>query len=578
MRYILKYIRRYPGLLLLNLLGSMAFVINNLGLPTVFARMINQAIIPGDLDRLLYWGGVMLALIIVTNLGRIGLNYSSSLLSSRMIRDLRRDIYDKIQYYSPEEYEQIGVSSLITRIVTDCFILMQFTDMGLRIGFNTPLMFLGSCIMIFRMNIRLAWVVMAGLPFVLAVILFIAHRTQPLSHKQQASLDELNQLSRESLNGLRVIRAYAREAFQFDKFKRASERYRENAQALYTTMGASQPLFFHILIWIIVLVILFALRPLEVMHLSLGDLVAFIEYAFHVLFSVLMFSQVFMMYPRMQVSTERIAAVLDIPLSIDLNPEGVRQATGPGVVEFDHVTFGYPGETENPVIEDIQLTARPGETVALIGSTGSGKSTLIQLLPRFYDVTFGRIRVDGVDVRDYYLPALRERIGFIPQKATLFTGTIAENLRYGRAEATDDELWEALSIAQAEDFVRALPDGLETELAEGGTNLSGGQKQRLSIARAIVRRPAIYIFDDSFSALDYRTDAKLRQAMQQELNDATILIVAQRVSTIQHADQIIVLDEGRIAGRGTHDELMQSNQIYREIAKSQHMLAEEATV
>ena len=319
----------------------------------------------------------------------------------------------------------------------------------------------------------------------------------------------------------------------------------------------------------IVAIVWFALDPLHDGSLKIGDLVAFIEYSFHALLSFLFLANLFTMYPRTAVSSRRLKEIMDMPISIDPNENGITETASRGYLEFDNVTFAYPGETESPVLHNISFQAKPGETIAFIGSTGSGKSSLVQLIPRFYDVTLGKILVDGVDVRDYNLKALRQKIGFIPQKALLFTGTIAENLRYGKEDASVQELEQAAEISQAKEFIDSREERFDTHLAEGGSNLSGGQKQRLSIARAVVKDPDIFIFDDSFSALDYKTDATLRKRLKEVTGDATVLIVAQRVGTIMDADQIIVLDQGEIVGRGTHDELMESNEIYREIANSQ---------
>ncbi|MDU2420462.1 MAG: ABC transporter ATP-binding protein, partial [Streptococcus parasanguinis] len=329
------------------------------------------------------------------------------------------------------------------------------------------------------------------------------------------------------------------------------------------------PLFVQIIIAMIVAIVWFALDPLHDGSLKIGDLVAFIEYSFHALLSFLFLANLFTMYPRTAVSSRRLKEIMDMPISIDPNENGITETASRGYLEFDNVTFAYPGETESPVLHNISFQAKPGETIAFIGSTGSGKSSLVQLIPRFYDVTLGKILVDGVDVRDYNLKALRQKIGFIPQKALLFTGTIAENLRYGKEDASVQELEQAAEISQAKEFIDSREERFDTHLAEGGSNLSGGQKQRLSIARAVVKDPDIFIFDDSFSALDYKTDATLRKRLKEVTGDATVLIVAQRVGTIMDADQIIVLDQGEIVGRGTHDELMESNEIYREIANSQ---------
>ena len=569
MSHIWRYIKQRPGLLVLNLIGSLFFVIVNLGLPTILAQMINEAIIPNDIDKLYYWGAIMVVVIVAGAGGRILLSYASSKLTTLMIRDLRNDMFDKLQYFSHEEYEKIGVSSLVTRITNDAFVLMQFTEMSLRLGFNTPLMFIGSIIMIILTSPSLAWLLVLAIPFLIASIYWIAKRSRPISEAQQTSLDRINQYARENLTGLRVIRAFAREDYQEAKFHRQTDDYADVAGDLFKLMGLANPLFFHILIWMIVLIMWFALGPIEAGSLNIGILVAFIEYAFHALFSILMFSQLFMMYPRTNVSANRISEVLTMPISISPNESGVTETDTEGYLEFDNVTFAYPGETENPVLHNISFKAQPGQMVAFIGSTGSGKSTLVQLIPRFFDVTLGRILVDGVDVRSYQLKALRSKIGYIPQKSLLFTGTIGDNLRYGKYDASEKELTRATDVAQAKDFIEKTKERYQTFLAEGGSNLSGGQKQRLSIARAIVKEPSIYVFDDSFSALDYKTDAELRRRLKEITEHSTVLVVAQRISSIKDADQIIVLNEGEIVGRGRHEELMANNEIYQEIAQSQ---------
>ena len=531
--------------------------------------MIDEGINPRDVDRLYFWGWVMFAIILLGILGRIILSYAVGQLTTTMVRDMRNDLYAKLQEYSHHEYEQIGVSSLVTRLTSDAFVLMQFADSMLKMGVITPLMMVSSVLLILTTSPSLAWIVAVSVPFLAVVVWYVAVKTRPLSEKQQKTLDHLNQFARENLTGLRVIRAFAREEFQEDKFAAENEVYAENSNKLFKLTGLTEPLFVQIIIAMIVAIVWFALDPLHDGSLKIGDLVAFIEYSFHALLSFLFLANLFTMYPRTAVSSRRLKEIMDMPISIDPNENGVTETASRGYLEFDNVTFAYPGETESPVLHNISFQAKPGETIAFIGSTGSGKSSLVQLIPRFYDVTLGKILVDGVDVRDYNLKALRQKIGFIPQKALLFTGTIAENLRYGKEDASVQELEQAAEISQAKEFIDSREERFDTHLAEGGSNLSGGQKQRLSIARAVVKDPDIFIFDDSFSALDYKTDATLRKRLKEVTGDATVLIVAQRVGTIMDADQIIVLDQGEIVGRGTHDELMESNEIYREIANSQ---------
>ncbi|HFI0578800.1 TPA: ABC transporter ATP-binding protein [Streptococcus suis] len=569
MRLVWTYLKKYPKWIALDLLGAFLFVVVNLGLPTFLARMIDQGITKNNVGQLYYWAGMMGLIVLLGIVGRITLAYAAGQLTTNIVKDIRNDLYEKIQDYSHHEYEQIGVSSLVARMTNDAFVLMQFAEMVLKLGIITPLMMIASVIMTLVTSPSLAWTVAVAMPFLVIVIFYVATKTRPLSETQQKRLDTINQYVRENLMGLRVIRAFTREEFQEERFAAVNEEYTETSKKLFNLTGLTEPLFVQIIIAMIVAIVWFALEPLKTGSLQIGDLVAFIEYSFHALFSFLLFANLFNMYPRMSVSSQRIQEVLDMPISISKNEDGITETATRGYLEFENVTFAYPGETESPVLHNISFKAKPGETIAFIGSTGSGKSSLVQLIPRFYDVTLGRILVDGVDVRRYNLKALRSKIGFIPQKALLFTGTIAENLKYGKLDASLAELQEATDVAQAKDFIESKEEKFDTHLAEGGSNLSGGQKQRLSIARAIVKQPDIYIFDDSFSALDYKTDAILRARLKEVTENATVLIVAQRVGTIMDADQIIVLNEGEIVGRGTHNELMESNEIYREIANSQ---------
>lgn len=569
MGYIWSYLRKYPKWLSLNFTAAIFFVIVNLGLPTVLARMIDEGINPRDIERVYFWAWVMFGVIIVGILGRIVLAYAVGKITTTMVMDMRNDLYEKLQEYSHHEYEKIGVPSLVTRMTSDAFVLMQFSDQMLKLGVITPIMMVSSILLILQTSPSLAWIVAISMPFLAVVVWYVAVKTKPLSEKQQETLDKLNQYARENLTGLRVIRAFAREEFQEEKFGQANAVYADNSNKLFKLTGLTEPLFVQIIIAMIVAIVWFALDPLGDGSLEIGNLVAFIEYSFHALLSFLFLANLFTMYPRTAVSSHRLKEIMDMPISIDPNENGVTETETKGYLEFDNVTFAYPGETESPVLHNISFKAKPGETIAFIGSTGSGKSSLVQLIPRFYDVTLGKILVDGVDVRDYNIKALRQKIGFIPQKALLFTGTIAENLRYGKEDASIEELDKAADVAQAKEFIESKEEQFDTHLAEGGSNLSGGQKQRLSIARAVVKEPDIYIFDDSFSALDYKTDATLRKRLKEVTGDATVLIVAQRVGTIMDADQIIVLDHGEIVGRGTHEELLATNEIYSEIARSQ---------
>ncbi|MDK4353077.1 multidrug efflux ABC transporter subunit EfrA [Enterococcus thailandicus] len=569
MKLMWHYTMRYKKFLLLNFICVFGFILIELGLPTILARMIDFGILQDDFDYVKQQGIVMIVITVIGIILNILLGYFGSRITTNIVADIRDDLFEKIQSYSHQEYENLGVSSLITRTTNDAYQIMLFLQNILRIGFMTPMMFAVSLYMVVRTSAILGLYVVGALPFLLLAVIAIAKVSEPLSKKQQKNLDKINSILRENLSGLRVIRAFVNEKFEEKRFGEVNENYASSSKSLFRLMAVAQPGFYFLFNIVMVLIIWSGTLQIDAGSLRVGDLIAFIEYIFHALFSFMLFASVFMMYPRAAVSASRIQEALDAQPEISENPEGVSETKTKGFVEFKNVTFAYPGHAQEPVIRNVSFTASPGETVAFIGSTGSGKSTLIQLIPRFYDVSEGEVLIDGVDVRDYRLSTLRDKIGFIPQKALLFTGTIAENLRYGKEDATDEEMKEAADIAQATDFISRKPDGFNEHLSEGGANFSGGQKQRLAIARAIIRRPEIYIFDDSFSALDYQTDAKLRARLKKETTESTVLIVAQRVGTIMHADKIVVLNEGEVVGMGTHRELLENCPIYYDIAASQ---------
>ncbi|MEG0475693.1 MAG: ABC transporter ATP-binding protein [Carnobacterium sp.] len=569
MKLMWRYLKNYKLLLLLNFLCVFGFVIIELGLPTLLALIIDEGIVMNEYPVVLYYGKWMIALAVIGLIGLIGLAFAGSRITSNIVRDIRNDIFMSVQSFSHREFNQIGVSSLVTRTTNDAFQVMVFLQMLLRLGMMTPIMFISSFVMIVRTSPSLSYVALIAIPFLFAIVWLIGKKSEPLSEQQQANLDNINQNLRENLTGLRVIRAFVKESFQESRFAKVNQNYASVSKKLFKLMALAMPGFS--IAFNLILAAIVWLGAVEIQNggLQVGSLIAFIEYIFHALFSFMLFANVFMMYPRAAVSAERIEEVLQIEPSIDENETGVTETKTHGYIAFENVTFAYPGNTESPVIRDISFTADPGETIAFIGSTGSGKSTLIQLIPRFYDVTKGRILIDGVDVRDYQLRALRKKIGFIPQKALLFTGTISHNMRFGKWNATTNEVEEASDISQAKDFILSKPDQYEEYLAEGGSNMSGGQKQRLSIARAIIKKPDIYIFDDSFSALDYQTDARLRERLKAETKESAVLIVAQRVGSIRHADKIIVLDKGVIVAQGKHEELLKTSDIYYAIASSQ---------
>lgn len=569
MKLMWHYTMRYKKLLLFDFICVFGFILIELGLPTILARMIDQAIPNASGNQVNQLGLLMLAVVVIGVIMNILLGYFTTRITTNITADIRDDLFAKTQSYSHQEYEAIGVSSLITRVTNDAYQIMLFLQNILRMGFMTPMMFAVSLYMIFRTSPSLSWYVLLALPALLVAVVAIAKISDPLSTRQQKNLDKINGILRENLSGLRVIRAFVNEKFEESRFRKVNEAYTESSKSLFKLMAVAQPGFTFLFNIVMVLIIWNGSKQIDAGQLQIGDLIAFIEYIFHALFSFMLFASVFMMYPRAAVSARRIQEALDATSEIAEKESPVTETAKKGYVTFENVTFAYPGHAESPVIRDVSFTAKPGETVAFIGSTGSGKSTLIQLIPRFYDVSAGRVLVDDVDVRDYSLAALREKIGYIPQKALLFSGTIAENLRYGKEDATLEEMQRAANIAQAAEFIAEQPERFDAHLSEGGSNFSGGQKQRLAIARAVIRRPEIYIFDDSFSALDYQTDAKLRARLKKETTESTVLIVAQRVGTIMHADKIIVLNEGNVVGMGTHQELLRDCQVYYDIASSQ---------
>ena len=569
MKLMLRYTLRYKKLLLFDFISVFGFILIELGLPTILAMMIDKGIGNNDFNYVQKMGILMIAITVVGIVMSISLRYFSSQITSRMVAAIRDDLFEKIQSFSHSEYEQIGVPSLITRTTNDAYQIMLFMQNILTTGFMTPMMFGMSLYLIIRTSPGLGIYVLLALPILLLAVILIAKYSEPLSTKQQKNLDNINGILRENLSGLRVIRAFVNEKFEETRFRVVNDAYTNSSKSLFHLMAVAQPGFFFLFNIVMVLIIWNGTVQISDGALAVGTLIAFIEYIFHALFSFMLFATVFMMYPRANVSAERIQEVFDMEPIIKDNPEKTAEPTERGSLEFRNVTFAYPGHSESPVIRNVSFTAKAGETVAFIGSTGSGKSTLIQLIPRFYDVTEGQVLVNGQDVRDYQLKDLREKIGYIPQKAQLFTGTIEDNLRYGKKNATQAEMEQAAEIAQAAEFISQKPKGYQEELAEGGSNFSGGQKQRLAIARAVIRRPEIYIFDDSFSALDYQTDAKLRARLKKETTESVVLIVAQRVGTIMHADKIVVLNEGDVVGIGTHRELLEKCPIYYDIAASQ---------
>ena len=572
MRLMLSYLKRYKGLVFLNFISVFGFALTELGIPTIISRMVDGGVASGDREYLLKMGGLIVLISVVGILGTVVLGYCGARISTAVTCDIRNDLFEKVQSFSHREMNQLGVSSLITRTSNDALQIMNFMNIILRTAMLTPVMIAVSFTLIIMSSVKLSLIIAATVPFIILGVVLVAKISGPVSERQQTALDGLNRIFRENLTGIRVIRSFNNDARETERFGEQNQVFTNQSKKLFTLMSSTEPLFF-LLMNIAALAIYFvASQMINQSALQVGQLMAFMEYLFHAMFSVMLFCLVFMMYPRANISAKRIEAVMNMTPDITdetVSMQRVHDDREPiKEVIFEHVDFCYP-DGEEAVLKDISFSARAGQTTAIIGSTGSGKSTLIQLIPRFYDVTGGRVLVNGVDVRQINSHKLREHIGFVAQKANLFSGTIEENIRFGRSEATDEEIRHAAEIAQAADFIMDKPKGFKERIVEGAGNLSGGQKQRLSIARALVRKPDIYIYDDSFSALDMKTDAVLRQALKPEVKNAIVIIVAQRVSTIMDADQILVLDEGRLAASGRHEELLKTCPLYYEIAASQ---------
>lgn len=572
MRLMLSYLKSYKGLVFLNFISVFGFALTELGIPTIISRMVDGGVASGDREYLLKMGGLIALISVVGILGTVILGYCGARISTAVTCDIRNDLFEKVQSFSHREMNQLGVSSLITRTSNDALQIMNFMNIILRTAMLTPVMIVVSFTLIIMSSVKLSLIIAATVPFIILGVILVAKISGPVSERQQTALDGLNRIFRENLTGIRVIRSFNNDARETERFGKQNQAFTNQSKKLFTLMSSTEPLFF-LLMNIAALAIYFvASQMIDQSALQVGQLMAFMEYLFHAMFSVMLFCLVFMMYPRANISAKRIEAVMNMTPDITdetVSTQRVHDDREPiKEVIFEHVDFCYP-DGEEAVLKDISFSARAGQTTAIIGSTGSGKSTLIQLIPRFYDVTGGRVLVNGVDVRQINSHKLREHIGFVAQKANLFSGTIEENIRFGCSEATDEEIRHAAEIAQAADFIMDKPKGFKERIVEGAGNLSGGQKQRLSIARALVRKPDIYIYDDSFSALDMKTDAVLRQALKPEVKNAIVIIVAQRVSTIMDADQILVLDEGRLAASGRHEELLKTCPLYYEIAASQ---------
>ncbi|MGX1933994.1 ABC transporter ATP-binding protein [Microbacterium resistens] len=567
-KLLVRYLSRYRWLLLGVLVFQFASALAMLYLPSLNADIINEGVAKADTGFIWSHGVFMLAVSLGQIVSSIIATYFAARAAMGLGRDIRADVFARVSGFSEREVSRFGAGSLITRNTNDVQQVQMLAMMGATMFVTAPLLAIGGIIMAVRQDVGLSWLIAVAVPVLLVLAVLVIGRMVPLFRSYQGKLDTVNRVMREQLTGVRVVRAFVRERIEEERFRGANTDIMVVGRKVGSLFVLLFPLFMLILNVTVVGVIWFGGIEVNAGNVEVGTLFAFMQYVGQIMGGVIMSSFMAMMIPRAAVSAERVGEVLDAESSMTRPVGGVTEFAAPGSVAFDGVEFTYPG-AEAPVLTGISFAAEPGDTVAIVGSTGAGKTTLVSLIPRLFDVTGGSVSVGGTDVREADVDALWESIGLVPQRPFLFTGTIASNLRFGREDATDEELWKALEIAQAKDFVSEMPDGLNSRIAQGGTNVSGGQRQRLAIARAIVHRPRVLVFDDSFSALDLTTDARLRQALWRELPDVTKIVVAQRVSTITDADRIVVLEGGTMVGVGTHEELLETNDTYREIVESQ---------
>lgn len=567
MNLILKYLKNYKKMFLLNVISVFGFALVELGIPTIVAKMIDRGVMTGDTNYIFKMGGAIVLISLLGVLGTILLGYCCAYLSTAITRDIRNEMFTKVQGFSQSEYQHFGAASLITRTNNDAFQIQMFMNILFRMALMTPVMIFTSFALVLSTSLPLSLIIISTVPIIIIGVIVVAKISEPISENQQLSMEAINRVSKENLSGIRVIRAFNNDAYEQSRFNDSNNQYMKFSKKIFKLMSITQPTFFMLMNIAGMIIFAVAAQMIDKGDLEIGKLVAFMDYLFHAMFSVMLFCLVFMMYPRARVSARRIQKVIQKDVLVT-NPENGKMVMGDvEEIHCENVTFVYP-DGEEAVLKNVSFTAKKGETVAFIGSTGSGKSTLVNLIPRSYDVNDGSIKINGVDIREYDLKSLRNTIGFIPQKAMLFRGTIADNIRFARKDATMEEVKRAAKTAQAYDFIMEK-GGFEEDITENATNVSGGQKQRLSIARALAKRPKIYIFDDSFSALDFKTDAKLRGELKKETQNSIVLVVAQRIASIMEADRIIVLNEGKVIGTGTHQELLKSCTIYHEIAASQ---------
>ncbi|MZF89151.1 ABC transporter ATP-binding protein [Streptomyces sp. SID5643] len=569
--HLRPYKRPIALLVLLQFLQTCA----TLYLPTLNADIIDRGVVNGDTGYILGYGGLMIGISLVQVVCNIGAVYYGARTASALGRDVRGAVFDRVQSFSAREVGHFGAPSLITRTTNDVQQVQMLALMTFTLLVSAPIMCVGGIVLALGLDVPLSGVLVAVVPVLGICVTLIVRRLRPLFRAMQERLDAVNRVLREQITGNRVIRAFVRDEYEQQRFRKANTDLTDFAMGTGNLLALMFPIVMTVVNLSSIAVVWFGAHRIDSGGMQIGDLTAFLAYLMQIVMSVMMATFMFMMVPRAEVCAERIQEVLDTSSSVVPPSAPVRELRRHGHLEIRGAGFRYPG-AEEPVLRAVDLVARPGETTAVIGSTGSGKSTLLGLVPRLFDATDGQVLVDGVEVAEIEPKLLAETVGLVPQKPYLFAGTVATNLRYGNPDATDEELWHALEVAQAKDFVEGLEGGLDAPVAQGGTNVSGGQRQRLAIARTLVQRPEIYLFDDSFSALDYATDAALRAALTRETAEATVVIVAQRVATIRDADRIVVLDEGRVVGTGRHHELMADNETYREIVLSQLTEAEAA--
>jgi len=568
LRLLRTYLRPHTKAIVLVVLFQFVQTLATLYLPTLNADIIDNGVVTGDTGYILRYGGLMLAVALVQVVCAATAVYFGARTAMGLGRDVRAAIFDRVQSFSVREVGHFGAPSLITRTTNDVQQVQMLVVITLTLMVSAPIMCVGGVLMALNQDVPLSALLLVVVPVLLVVVTLVVREMRPLFRTVQKRIDTVNRVMREQITGIRVIRAFVRDEYEQSRFGDANDQLMRVSLAVGRLMALMFPAVMLVMNLSSVAVMWFGGHRIASEGMEIGALTAFLSYLMQILMSVMMATFMFVMVPRAEVSAERIREVLDTETSVTVAADPVTDLTVHGELELRDVSFGYPG-AEEPVVSGINLRARAGETTAIIGSTGSGKTTLLNLVPRLFDATRGQVLIDGVDVRQLDPALLARTVGLVPQKPYLFAGTVASNLRYGNPDATDEELWHALEVAQGRDFVEAMEEGLDAPIGQGGSNVSGGQRQRLAIARMLVQRPEIYLFDDSFSALDYATDAALRSALVEETREATVVIVAQRVATIRHADRIIVLDEGSVVGTGTHEELMAENETYREIVLSQ---------